>query len=88
MVVSGILCRPPAHLRWPLYIGLNKVGVQRGMFWANLTECEGLGGVQLKAAPRMIEWCEPWKMGRAQAGEGETYNSWMELSGRIKRNCR
>lgn len=54
----------------------------------NLTECEGLGGAQLKAAPRMTEWCEPWRMGRAQAGEGESYNSWVEKSGRIKRNYR
>lgn len=45
----------------------------------NLTECEGLGGAQLKAASRIIEWCEPWRMGRAQHGrENPTIHGWRD----------
>ena len=84
-VVSGILCKPTACLGWPPCTGLNEVGVRRGVCWVFWPSAR-LGGARLDAAPRVIEQCEPWSVGRAPAGrEGESYNSRMERSGRIKK---
>lgn len=81
-VVSRILCKPTACLGWPPCTGLDEVGVRRRVCWVFWPSAR-LGGARLDGAPRITE---PWSMGRAQAGrEGESYNSWMERSGRIKK---
>lgn len=62
-MVSGIPCRPLPTRGGPLHRP-EQGGVSRERdVLGNLTEVRGLGGAQLKAAPRMIEWCEPWRMG-------------------------
>lgn len=84
-VVSRILCKPTACLGWPPCTGLDEVGVRRRVCWVFWPSAR-LGGARLDGAPRITEHCEPCSMGRAQAGrEGESYNSWMERSGRIKK---